>query len=267
MIILQCNSELMWFEKNSVDKAVACYTGARSVFCVSQGNLDLLRLQVGEPLPQGELVWNPYNVSSERIAPWPTENDLLRMACVARLDPAAKGQDLLLKVMARQEWRERPIEVNFFGEGPYDLALRRLASLLQIKNVRFRGHVNDINAIWNEHHILALPSRYEGLPLALVESMWCGRPAVVTDVAGNAELCVDGVTGFVASSASLSSFAEAMERAWAARTEWKRIGDAARARVETLVPEDPVGVFSDRLQACAAEHIGSVPLSKAAQDR
>ena len=62
--------------------------------------------------------------------------------------------------------------------------------MLQLKNVHFRGHVNDIRAIWEQNHLLVLPSRYEGLPLALVEAMWCGRPAVVTDVGGNAELCV-----------------------------------------------------------------------------
>jgi len=252
VIILQCNSESMWLGEHSLGESVASYTGARSIFCVSRGNLDLLQHQVGELLPRGEIVWNPYNVSPERIADWPSDTESVRVACVARLDPAAKGQDLLLQVMARPEWRERPIQVNFFGEGPYDLTLRRLAGLLQLRSVQFRGHVSNINAIWDDHHILALPSRFEGLPLALVESMWCGRPAVVTDVAGNAELCVDGETGFVASSPTFSSFAEAMERAWRARTQWKQMGEAARARVERLVPHDPVSVFCCKLESCVA---------------
>ena len=38
---------------------------ARKIFCVSHNNLDLLRLQLGEPLPNGEVVWNPFNVSTE----------------------------------------------------------------------------------------------------------------------------------------------------------------------------------------------------------
>ena len=44
-------------------------------------------------------------------------------------------------------------------------------------------------------------SAAEGKPLALTEAMVCGRPAVVTDVGGNAELIEDGITGFVAESA------------------------------------------------------------------
>ena len=76
--------------------------------------------------------------------------------------------------------------------------LRRLAGMLQLDQVHFRGHVANIKEVWEQNHLLVLPSRYEGLPLALVESMWCGRPAVVTEVAGNTEVCVDNVTGFVA---------------------------------------------------------------------
>jgi glycosyltransferase involved in cell wall biosynthesis len=251
-IILHWNSESSWFDRNEIDDAVASYTAARNVFCVSRSNLSLLRLQLGESLANAELVWNPYNVSTEVVPVWPDDNDPWRIACVGRLDPSAKGQDILLQAMALTHWRKRPIEVSFFGEGPYEPALRRMASMLQLKNIQFRGHVNDVMAIWSQHHLLALPSRSEGLPLVLVESMWCGRPAVVTDVAGNAELCEDGETGFVAQSATLSSFAEALERAWAARTKWKKMGEAARARAETLIPVDPIGIFCERLRACAS---------------
>jgi glycosyltransferase involved in cell wall biosynthesis len=112
--------------------------------------------------------------------------------------------------------------------------------------------VNDIRAIWEQNHLLVLPSRYEGLPLALVEAMWCGRPAVVTDVGGNAELCGDDETGFVAPAANLRSFNQALRRAWERRAEWPRLGQEARSRIEKLMPKDPVGLFCDRLKALAS---------------
>ena len=99
--------------------------------------------------------------------------------------------------------------------------------------------------------MLVLPSRYEGLPLTLVEAMWCGRPAVVTDVGGNAELCVDDETGFVAPAATESSFTDTLQRAWERRREWLEMGRAARARVEDQMPKDPVGVFCELLKTCA----------------
>jgi glycosyltransferase involved in cell wall biosynthesis len=250
VMIVQCNSDIWWFHEQAVGEAVATYTAARRIFCVSRSNLDLLRLQVGEPLLNGEVVWNPWNVSSDRTPAWPDETAGWRLACVARLDPAAKGQDLLLRILARPEWRDVPIELNLFGTGDYELCLRRMVGMLGLNNVQFRGHVNDIRAIWEQNRMLILPSRYEGLPLSLVEAMWCGRPAVVTDVGGNAELCVDGETGFVAPAATLSSFNETLRRAWERRREWRELGQAARARVENLVPKDPVGVFCEHLKTC-----------------
>ena len=253
VIVVHCNSGLWWFQEQDVGKAVATYTAARMIFCVSRSNLDLLRLQVGERLLNAEVVRNPYNVSPERTPAWPDESEGWRLACVARMDPAAKGQDLLLQILARPEWRDRPIELNLFGCGPYELPLRRVAGMLQLNNVYFRGHVTDINAIWEQNHLLVLPSGYEGLPLALVEAMWCGRPAVVTDVGGNAELCVDNETGFVAPAATVSSFSHTLQRAWERRKEWPQMGQAARTRVENQIPKDPVALFCERLKVCAAK--------------
>jgi glycosyltransferase involved in cell wall biosynthesis len=251
VLIVHCNSEHWWFEDREVEEAAASYRSAQKVFCVSRSNLNLLRMQLGDPMQNGEIVWNPYKVSTESIPAWPVENGRWRLACVARLDPAAKGQELLLQVLARPEWRARPIELNVFGEGPHELALRRLAGMLQLNDVHFRGQVSDIKAIWEQNHLLVLPSRYEGLPLVLVEAMWCGRPAVVTDVAGNTEVCVDNETGFVAPAPTVALLADTLQRAWDRREDWQRMGQAARARAESQIPRDPIAVFADRLRSCA----------------
>jgi glycosyltransferase involved in cell wall biosynthesis len=251
-LIIQCNYENWWFADEMLKDAVASYTNALKVFCVSQGNLNLLRFQVGESLPNAEVVWNPYSVSPDRAPSWPAEISPLQLACVARLEPTAKGQDLLLRVLSHEKWRERSLHLNFYGTGFYEQSLRRMAEMLQIKNVSFRGHVNDVEAIWARNHMLVLPSRYEGLPLVLVEAMWCARPAIVTDVGGNAELCVDGKTGFIAPAPTESSIDEVLELAWMRRDEWESIGKAARARAESLVPKKPISEFCDKLKSCAA---------------
>jgi glycosyltransferase involved in cell wall biosynthesis len=128
--------------------------------------------------------------------------------------------------------------------------------MLGLKNVRFCGHVSDVEAIWKENHMLVLPSRYEGLPLVLVEAMWCGRPAVVTDVAGNSEVCFDNETGFVAPAPTVPLLADALERAWSRRSDWQSMGQAARAWAESQIPRDPIALFAERLKSCAAP-IGS----------
>ena len=249
-LIVHCNSESMWFADTVIEEAVEVYKAAQKVFCVSLGNLSLLRMQLGDPIPNSEVIWNPYNVSPETIPSWPAEDGVWKMACVARMEPSAKGQDLLLQVFARPEWRARPVELSLFGDGPFALTLRRLADMLQLNHVHFRGHVSGIEAIWQQNHILVLPSRYEGLPLVLVESMWCGRPAVVTDVAGNTEVCVDNETGFVAPAPTVDSLAQALERAWERREDWQRMGQGARARAESIIPKNPISAFAENLKRC-----------------
>jgi hypothetical protein len=80
--------------------------------------------------------------------------------------------------------------------------------------------------------------------------MLCSRPAVVTDVGGNAELCVDGETGFVATAPAISLLEQTLERAWNYRHEWQRIGAAARIRAERLIPSDPIGDFCCEILEC-----------------
>jgi glycosyltransferase involved in cell wall biosynthesis len=251
-LIVQCNYENWWFTDEQLKDAVQSYRGAAKVFCVSHSNLNLLRFQLGEELENAEVVWNPYSVSPERPPCWPEESGTWQLANVARLEPTAKGQDLLLRALARPEWRDRDIQLNFYGAGFYEESLRRMAQMLELKNVVFQGHVNDVESIWRKNHILVLPSRYEGLPLALVEAMWCGRPAILTDVGGNAELCNDGQTGFVAGAPTVESVSAVLERAWQRRHEWEQMGRSARARAEALVPRNPIEVFAERLKKCTA---------------
>jgi glycosyltransferase involved in cell wall biosynthesis len=261
--IIQCNYENWWFPDEALNDAVVSYTNARSVFCVSQNNLKLLRLQVGETLPNAEVVWNPYSVSPERAPSWPAVDDALQLACVARLEPTAKGQDLLLRVLSNKKWRERSVHLNLYGTGYYEQSLRRMAQMLQVKNVSFQGHVNNVEWIWARNHMLVLPSRYEGLPLALVEAMWCARPSVVTDVGGNADLCIEGETGFIAPAATESGIDGALERAWARRDEWQSIGGRARARANELVPRNPIALFAEKLKSSVVLALGGAPVGDA----
>jgi len=248
--VIQCNSEIWWPSGEVSDEMAAAYRSAKGVFCVSRHNLRLLELQIGESLPNASVVWNPFNVPSGEPPDWPAESGPLKLACVGRLDPAAKGQDLLLQVLAQPKWRERSVETNFYGAGMWEQSLRKLSGYLGAENVHFRGHSDNVRGIWEANHMLILPSRYEGLPLALIEAMWSARPAVVTDVGGNAEICIDNETGFVTPAPAIDLLDQALERAWIRRDEWRTMGEAARRHVEMVVPKDPIAEFCGLLKKC-----------------
>jgi glycosyltransferase involved in cell wall biosynthesis len=251
VIISQKAVDYLW--PSDQDRIVmrSAFQSALRCYFVSQHNLQLTESQIGETLTNAEVVRNPFLVRGTPL-PWPDSQDhRIKLACVARLETGEKGQDILLQVLARQKWRDRNLSVSFFGAGNNGEALRELARRLDLKNVEFPGFVSDVESIWKTHHALVLPSRTEGLPLALIEAMMCGRFGIVTNEGGTAEVVEDGRTGFIANSAKVDEFDHAMERAWAAREKWESIGQAAGVVVRTMVPADPVAAFTAKLLGLA----------------
>ena len=135
-----------------------------------------------------------------------------------------------------------------YGDGNMRRGLEWLAQKLGLGDRIVFAGIAPVEEIWAANHVLVMPSRYEGLPLAMVEAMLCGRPVVATDVAGHAEIVEEGVTGFLADAPTASSLAAALERFWARRQEAEEIGKAGAHRIRQLIPPDPVKVFSEMLK-------------------
>lgn len=251
--LVQANCELWWPVDAVRERWRRAYGRARRVFFVAERNATLLQEQLGLSLAASEVVWNPWKVRVPETTSWPSGHEP-RLACVARLDIHAKGQDVLLRALAHSDLRR--LSVDFYGTGDQREGLQAMAAHLGLENVRFAGQASDMNAVWDRHHLLVLPSRLEGSSLALIEAMWCGRPAVVTDVGGNAALCEDGVTGFVAEAAAPATLARTLERALAARDGWPALGRAARERIARMAPRDPLAAFGAAVLRAAGQAEG-----------
>jgi glycosyltransferase involved in cell wall biosynthesis len=247
VVIVQKASDLYWPNDPQLDALRAIYGQARACFFVSEHNRQLTEAQLGIALPHATVVRNPALVPWERRSDWPNDGEGLRLACVGRMQIMEKGQDLLLRVLARERWRNRPLSVTFYGAGPNRDGLERMSQHLGLTSVSFGGFVDDVTSIWTDHHGLILPTRCEGLPLVIVEAMLSGRVPIVTNVGGNAEVVDDNATGFVANAATEDAIDEAMERAWTQRNEWREIGAAAATKIRTLVPSDPAEVMAATL--------------------
>jgi glycosyltransferase involved in cell wall biosynthesis len=237
----------IWPNDEVAATAAVAYRGACQNFFVSNANLRLTETQIACSLPNARVVRNPFLVPYNVVVPWPADEPTAKLACVARLEPGSKGQDILFEVLRQSKWQHRPLEVTLFGGGDSAKSLRALMQLFEVQNVHFAGFTSDVPQIWASHHALVLPSRHEGLPISLVEAMLCGRPAIVTDVAGNAELVDDNVNGFVAAAPTPYLLDEALERAWSRRADWRALGAAAARRVRDAVPPDPAAAFAQEL--------------------
>jgi glycosyltransferase involved in cell wall biosynthesis len=146
-----------------------------------------------------------------------------------RLEPV-KDYPTLLQAMADLPESARLIVA---GSGPLEIQLRQLSTEFGLdSHVRFLGFEPNILRWMQAADGFVLSSRWEGLPMALLEAAACALPAVATDVPGTREVVVDGDTGLLAPQGRAASLAGAMS--WmmnASAEERKAMGVRARQRV------------------------------------
>ena len=146
-----------------------------------------------------------------------------------RLEPV-KDYPTLLQAMADLPESARLIVA---GSGPLEIQLRQLSTEFGLdSHVRFLGFDPNILRWMQAADGFVLSSRWEGLPMALLEAAACALPAVATDVPGTREVVVDGDTGLLAPQGRAASLAGAMS--WmmnASAEERKAMGVRARQRV------------------------------------
>ncbi|NGO48108.1 glycosyltransferase [Streptomyces ureilyticus] len=104
------------------------------------------------------------------------------VVCVGRLC-RQKGQDVLLQAWPSVLRQVPAARLALVGDGPDEEQLREHAP----EGVLFAGAVADAVPWYQTADLVVLPSRWEGMALAPLEAMACGRPVVVTDVAGARE--------------------------------------------------------------------------------
>ena len=112
--------------------------------------------------------------------------------CAGRLEHQ-KGQDVLLEALAEVRRRGLEFVAVLAGEGSLRGALEeRVRSLGLGANVRFLGQVEDLGPLLAAADAVVLPSRWEGMPLVLLEALVRARPVVASAVGGVTEVVTDG---------------------------------------------------------------------------
>lgn len=251
VVLCQANAESHWPADTMARDLREDFQAARAALFVSEENRRLFRIQTGYDGRNSAIVWNPLNPSTPpQSLDWPASANPLRLAMVGRVEPYAKGQDLMLEVLSLPKWRERPLEVTIFGKGPWEETCRFILSRRGLDKVRLGGYATP-ERVWADHHMLALPSRHEGMALAMLEAMWLGRPVVATAVAGAVSEVVDGFNGFLCQAPAIDPWDAALERAWQARECWSELGRNAATRIRERMPSDPGRELAAKLLSAA----------------
>lgn len=144
-----------------------------------------------------------------------------------------KGLDLLIDAVAGTQLR-----LVLVGDGPLRADLeRRVAAARAGDRITFLGAIDDelLPSYYQAADYLVLPSTTpaEMFGIVLLEAMACGRPVITTDVpTGVREVNVPGQVGLEARAGDVAALRAAMQRLAGDEAERRRMGAAARQRVE-----------------------------------
>lgn len=165
-----------------------------------------------------------------------------RLVMVAR-NSYQKDYDTLFRALAIIPMTVN-LELLVIGEGTDEPAFKERAFTLAAqrrKNIVFMGLRHDVASILATCDVFCLTSRYEGLPIAIIEALMAGLPVIASDVGGVRELVFEGENGYLVSrgqerdvAAKIYKLAENPELVW-------RFGNRSRNLYHTRFTVEAMG--------------------------
>ena len=156
-----------------------------------------------------------------------------KIISVGRLD-SQKGYDILIDVwnIISKKYPDWILEI--YGEGPERENLQNKINKLGLeKSFLLKGAVKNIQDKYLESSIYVMSSRYEGMPMVLLETMACGLPAVSFDCpCGPKDIIRDNEDGFLVSFGNIEQMAEKIEELILDGEKRKLFGKNARKNIQ-----------------------------------
>ena len=191
----------------------------------------------------------------------PGVNDVFVWLNVGRLHPA-KGLAYLIDALARIVPAHPKTLLLVAGPGPQLGELERQALARGVADhIRFLGERGDVLALFDAADAFVFPSLSEGLPVSVIEVMAMKKPCVVSRIGPHEELVADRESGLLALPRDDRSLAAAMTAIQDDPMLARRLGEAARLRVEQAFD---ARTGADRLMDLYASlYRGAIPAASA----
>lgn len=155
-----------------------------------------------------------------------------------------KGVGVLVEA-ARLLKDKVPVRIVLVGNpdvgNPSSIELKTLQGWNEEGVVEWWGWRADMSDIYNQSHIVTLPTRYgEGVPTTLLEAAACGRPLVASDIAGCRHVVKEGYNGFLVPVNDPNALAQALEKLACTPELRQKMGRASRQLVLENFPQSRV---------------------------
>jgi glycosyltransferase involved in cell wall biosynthesis len=206
----------------------------RTVVVVLSSRMKSSLTEHGFDLPDVQLIPNGVDVTRFNPAHLGSPSDGREQVavCVSGLR-YEKGIDVLLQAWCLVHRQAPQARLIIVGDGGLRFQLECMAKALGIANsVEFTGLQSDIPAQLHRGSLAVLPSRWEGMPNALLEAMACGLPCVATRVSGSEDIIQRGVNGLLVESEDYRDMARALLTLLHDPLSAQKYGQAARETVE-----------------------------------
>jgi len=172
------------------------------------------------------------------------------VASVARL-AAQKAPEEFVRACAEVAQRRPAVHFLLVGLGPLQRQVdREVAAAALVGRFHQIPHLADAAAAMGQFDVLVLLSRYEGGPYAPLEAMRAGVPVVLSDVVGNRDTVIDGVTGFLAPFGDADAAATAIVRLL---DDGARRAGIVAAAADRLRREFDISLMGERLAGLYTE--------------
>ncbi|MFM7547983.1 MAG: glycosyltransferase family 4 protein, partial [Cyanobacteriota bacterium] len=153
------------------------------------------------------------------------------------------------EALACPELLARPWELDFYGSARDERYLHELIHHFGLQErIQVKGFELDLARIWNDHHLLVLPSRGEGMPLVALEALMHGRPVLATAVGGVGEVVRDGQEGYIAESATVACLRRTLLRAFNDAGSWPALGQVGHRKAQAFAAADPPAALLNLLE-------------------
>ena len=241
------NRKLRWLYRWSLTRTARVAMVGRQVHdrFVDSGIIDKMRAAtVLNGVPVGRFRNSTARRSAARTALGIAPDDPV-IGCVGRL-VALKNHQILLATLPLLVRRYPTLRVVLAGDGPLGGELRSQADKLGVaEHVHFLGAQTNIADLLPAFDIFALPSKTEGLSIALLEACATGLAIVATAVGGNSEIISDGRTGRLVPVDDGIALSSALDDLLGNPFTRIRLGTAASAWVEAHASVDALRVAYD----------------------
>lgn len=181
-------------------------------------------------------IFHPAAANGRLRAQLGMDSDQVLIGFVGRLHEQ-KNVNVLLDAMPQVVAADSCARLVVIGDGPEDECLIQQAKALGVADkVTFTGRIEDIPSVLPELDIFVLPSKTEGLSIALLEAMSAGSACIATNVGAN-ESILDGGAGLLVPSGDSNLLGEAISKLCADKDLRETLGRRARQVVQQRYEE------------------------------